>query len=79
MNNLYRQLNPVRQVPNNIKEMITKLKGIRNPQALVDQYIKENPQLNSLIQAANGNPEKAFRDFAKQYNIDADEIIKLLW
>lgn len=79
MNSLFQQLNPQRQIPNNVKEMISKLKMIKNPQAVAEQYINNNPQLKSLLQAANGNPETAFRNLAKQMNVDPDEIIKMLW
>lgn len=78
MNSLFRQLNPPKPLPNNIKDMVMKFKGISNPQALAEKYVKENPQLASLIQAANGNPEMAFRNLAKQMNVDADEFINLM-
>ena len=79
MNKLFQQLNPIsRQLPNNIQQMISMYKGLKNPQAMVEQAINNNPQLKSIIQAAGGNPEKAFRDMAKQMNVDADEIINML-
>lgn len=58
--------------------MIKSIKNISNPQAMLQQAMQNNPALNSVMQAANGNPEKAFRDLARQMNVDADEIIKLL-
>lgn len=79
MSNLYKQLNPTRPLPGNIKDLISKFKSISNPQAMIEKYANENPQIKSVIQAANGNPELAFRNLAKQMNIDPDEIIKLLW
>lgn len=77
MTNLYRQLNPPRPIPQNVRDMIMKLKGFSNPQAVAEKYIKDNQQLSSMIQAANGSPETAFRNLAKQMNIDADEFIKM--
>ena len=77
MTSLYRQLNPPRQIPQNVKDMIFKFKGLSNTQAIAEKYIQDNPQLSSMIQAANGNPETAFRNLAKQMNIDADEFIKM--
>ena len=79
MSNLYRQLNPTRQIPGNVKDVIAKIKGLSNPQAMIEEYANKNPQIKSLIQAANGDPERAFRNLAQQMNIDPDEIIKLLW
>ena len=49
-----------------------------NPQTMIQQMLQRNPQVNSLIQAANGDPEKAFRDLAKHLNVDPEEIIKAL-
>lgn len=77
MTSLYKQLNPPRPIPQNIRDMIFKFRGLSNPQAVAEKYIQDNPQLNSMIQAANGSPETAFRNLAKQMNIDADEFIKM--
>lgn len=65
------------QIPANIKNMIQMFKGLKNPQALIDTAMKNNPQLKSIIDASNGDYEKAFRDMAKQMNVDPEEIIKL--
>lgn len=78
MNPLYQQLNPKISLPENVKQMITKFKSLSNPQSMVQNLIDSNPQAKALIQAANGNPEKAFRDLAQQMNVDADEIINML-
>ena len=78
MNSLFQQLNPTRQLPTNIKNMIHQFKNMSNPQGMVQQMLQKNPQVNSLIQMANGNPEKAFRDLAQKMNVDADEFIREL-
>lgn len=79
MTNLFNQLNPLSQrLPNNVQNMIQMFKGINNPQAMVQQIMNSNPQLKAVIDTAGGNPEKAFRDMAKQMNVDPDEIIKML-
>ena len=79
MNNLFNQLNPIsKQLPSNIKQMISMYKGISNPQAMAQKLLNENPQLASLIQAANGNPEQAFRSYANKMGVDPNEIIKML-
>lgn len=58
--------------------MIQMYKGLNNPQQMVNQMLEKNPQLKAMIQSANGNPEQAFRNMAKQMNIDPDEFIKML-
>ena len=79
MNSLFQQLNPInQQLPSNVKQMISMVKGIKNPQAALNQMMEQNPQLKSILAASNGNYEQAFRNLAKQMNVDADEIIKLL-
>lgn len=80
MNNLYQQLNQSQNLslPNNIKQMINMFKGMKNPQAMAQQMLSENPQLQTAIKMANGNPEQAFRTMAKQMNVNPDEIINML-
>ena len=81
MNSLFQQLNQTRSVnslPNNVMNMIKTFRNMKNPQVMIQQMLQKNPQVNSLIQAANGNPEKAFRDLAKQMNVDAEQIIQAL-
>ena len=78
MNSLFQQLNPARPLPNNIKQMISTIKGIQNPQAMIQQMAQQNPQLNAVLKASNGNYESAFRNMAKQMNVNPDEIINLL-
>ena len=78
MNSLYKQINPTKQLPNNIKQMINTFKGMSNPNAMVQQIMKNNPQLASLVEASNGDPEKSFRNLAQQMNVDPEEIIQML-
>ena len=78
MNSLFRQLNPTRPLPSNIKQIAQMLKGISNPQQMITKAINENPQLKAVLEASNGDYEKAFRDMAKQMNVNPDDIINLL-
>lgn len=79
MNSLFQQLNPInQQLPSNLKQIISMFKGIKNPQAMLNQMAQSNPQLKAILDASGGNYEQAFRNLAKQMNVDADEIIKLL-
>lgn len=82
MNKLFQQLNPKQNLanalPNNVTNMIRMFKGLKNPQAFIQQAMQNNPQLKSALEMANGNPEQAFRNMAKQMNIDADEFIAML-
>lgn len=81
MNSLFQQLMGTQaksQLPSNIRSMIQNFKMLSNPQQYVQQALQNNPQLQSILQASNGNYEQAFRNMAKQMNVDADEIIQML-
>lgn len=81
MNSLFQQLHPQNQqnlLPNNLKQTVNKFKMITNPKAYVQQALNSNPQLQSLIQASGGNAEMAFRNLAKQMNVNPDDIINML-
>ena len=64
--------------PNKVRQMISMFKGLNNPQAMAQQLVSRNPQLKAILDASNGNYEKAFRDYAKQMGVNPDEIINLL-
>ena len=77
---------PTNGIPQNVSNNIAHIKNIMgmlrassNPQELIQQVAKNNPQLNQVIQLCNGrNPEQVFRELCKQQNIDSDEFIKML-
>lgn len=49
-----------------------------NPNLMAQQMLQSNPQLQSIIEANNGNYEQAFRSMAKQMNVDPDDILNML-
>ena len=53
------------------------MQGVKNPQALINQAISNNPKLNNLINEC-GTPEKAFRKMASDMGYDPDELINIL-
>ena len=81
MNNLFQQLNPTKQnlsLPSNVQQMVNMFKGIKNPQAMAQQMLKQNPQLQTILNMSGGNPEQAFKTLAKQMNVNPDDIINML-
>lgn len=58
--------------------MAMMLKYSSNPQKMAQEMLQSNPQLQSIIQANNGDYEKAFRSMAQQMNVDPNEIINML-
>ncbi len=66
MNPLYQQLN---QIPNsNLKQLISNFKNSSNPQEFLNNYIKNNPQMQniySMIQNSNKSPKELFYQIAQ--------------
>ena len=67
-----------RQIPDNVKQTLSMFKSINNPQQLIQKILSSNPQLQTAISSAKGDPEKAFKDMCKQMNVDPNEIISML-
>ena len=78
MNSLYQQLKPKMSFPNNVKQMAQTFKALQNPNAMAQQMLNENPQLQALIKASNGNYEQAFRNLAQHMGVDPNEIMGML-
>ena len=78
MNSLFQQLNQTTAIPNNIKQLVNSFKFMSNPQAMANQMLNSNPQLQNVIRMAGGNPEQAFKTMCKQYNVNPDEIMNML-
>ena len=87
MNNLYNQINNSNRnlsLPNNlqqVKNMMNMFRNTNNPQALLENMIKQNPQMRNvmnIIQQNGGDPKTAFYNTAKQKGIDPQQILNML-
>ena len=58
--------------------MVSLFKGLRNPQALVEKVVNDNPQIKSALEMAGGDPEKAFRTMAQKMNVNPEDIMNML-
>ena len=67
--------NPMMQ---RLKQTMQILKGVRNPQAMLEQAISSNPQLAEVLKNSNGDYKKAFYDLAEKQGIDPDEILNAM-
>jgi hypothetical protein len=72
MNSLYQQLQNQQQnqmpINNNLKQLINSFKNSNNPQAFLNNYIKNNPQLQNvyfMLQNSNKSPKDFFYLMAK--------------
>jgi len=85
MNSLYQQLNPT--VNNlslsrnsNIQNIISLFKNSPNPQMLLNNLIKNNPQMQNLymlIQNSNKTPKELFYTMANEKGVDPNSILNL--
>ena len=65
-----------------IKQMMNMVMSSRNPQAMVNQMLQNNPQYKQVMDIVNqngGDPKKAFYELARQKGINADEFLRTLW
>ena len=65
----------------NIKNTITMLKNAKNPAALMQTMIQQNPEYKraaDYIQSCGGDPKKAFEQLAREKGIDPAEITAAL-
>lgn len=78
MNQLYQQVN---QIPNNsLKQLINNFKNSSNPQQFLNNYIKNNPQMQniySMIQSSNKSPKELFYFMAQQKGVDPNIILNM--
>ena len=65
------------QYLSNVKQMASIMKGISNPQMMLNELATKNPQLKSALDMSNGNYEQAFNTLAEQMNVNPEEIISL--
>ena len=75
MNKLFNQLN--KSQPKNLS-LLNRLKAIKNPQAVLQKMIEQNPQIQVALNMSNGNMEQAFYALAKQKGVDPNEILSQL-
>lgn len=84
MNSLYQQLNPQAGSPssqNNLKNLFNSINNSKNPQQMLNNLAKSNPQLKSvldLVQNSKMSPKDLFYFMAKQKGINPEDILKQL-
>lgn len=78
---ILQQLGGGLNIPPQVRQMISMLKGTANPQALLNQLIQTNPnmkQVMEIVQQYGGDANKAFYALAKEKGIDPQQILDLL-
>lgn len=60
------------------RQMVQMVKSSGNPQAMVNQMMSKNPQVNQVIQQYGGDPKTAFYKYAEANGVDPNEILNIL-
>ena len=61
-----------------IGQTINMVKSAANPNAMVQQLLSQNPQVQQIIQQYGGDPQKAFYGLAQQMGIDPEQVLSQL-
>ena len=64
-----------------IKKAMSLVRSAGNPQAMMNQILKNNPQYSQmmkLIQESGGDAKAAFYNFAQQQGVDPNQILNML-
>lgn len=65
--------------PSTNNNLLQLLQNSQNPQALINQMILKNPQINNLInQYGNGDPKVAFYEYARRTGQNPEQILETL-
>lgn len=60
------------------RQMAQTIKSCSNPQAMVNQMLAQNPQVNQIIQQYGGDPKTAFYKYAEANGIDPNEVLQMM-
>ena len=61
-----------------MKQTAQMIKSCGNPQAMVNQMLSQNPQINQIINQYGGDPKTAFYKYAEANGIDPNEVLNML-
>ncbi len=81
MNPILNQLMKQSNGMTNLMQMFNVVKSAGNPQAMLMQMMKTNPQyaqVMNLVNERGGDPKSAFYSLAKEKGVDPNEILKML-
>ena len=70
--------NQVMNNMNQIKQMMNMVKSAGNPQMMVQNMLRQNPQVSQLINQYGNDPQRAFYALCEQKGINPQEFINTL-
>ena len=60
------------------KQMMQAIKSSGNPQAMLNQMMAKNPQINQIIQQYGGDPKTAFYKYAEANGVNPNDILQMM-
>ena len=60
------------------KQMMQTIRSSGNPQAVLNQMVAKNPQVNQIIQQYGGDPKTAFYRYAEANGVNPDDILQMM-
>lgn len=78
---ILQQLAMANPMTGQIKQMMSMVQAAQNPQAMLNQMMQNNPQMQQAMKLINqhgGDAQKAFYALAQEKGIDPQEILKML-
>lgn len=61
-----------------IKQTMNMVKTAANPNAMMNQLLNQNPQVQQILQQYGGDAQKAFYGTCKQMGVDPEQILSQL-
>ena len=63
---------------NQARQMVQAIKSCNNPQAMINQMLSGNPQVNQIIKQYGGDPKTAFYKYAEANGVNPEEILNMM-
>ena len=60
------------------RQIMQSIRSSGDPQALVNNMMSNNPQLNQIINKYGGDPKTAFYKYAEANGVDPEEMLQFL-
>ena len=60
------------------KQMMQAIRSSGNPQAMINQMVSQNPQINQIINQYGGDPKTAFYKYAEANGVDPNDILNMM-
>ena len=60
------------------RQMAQTIKSCNNPQAMLNQMVMQNPQVNQIIQQYGGDVKTAFYKYAEANGVNPDDILQMM-